>query len=305
MLVSGLTFIRNGVRLGYPFVEAIKSALPLCDEFIVVVGESDDGTRAAVEAIDDQRIKIIDSVWPDNIQPAYAVLAQQTNLGLMHCRGDWVVYVQGNEVFHERDLPHLKTLMQTSLSDDSIEGLVVERRTFYGDYKHCFRVYPDLFKYVTRIFKNGIGVYSVGDAMTFARFKNYGRSGRDLKCIDSGVEQFRYGCVLTAEAARAKRKEAAHFAQLSNDFELENYYQDKPRQFFSRYDGSHPAVMASKIASHEHWLDAEGQQWRRKLTFSERKRLAESAIYRLIGIPRWRIKRATIVGPLIKKDRRD
>ena len=32
MRVSGFTFIRNGTMLGYPFVESIRSALPLCDE---------------------------------------------------------------------------------------------------------------------------------------------------------------------------------------------------------------------------------------------------------------------------------
>jgi hypothetical protein len=35
-LVSGLTIIRNGVRLNYPFIEAIRSVLPICDEYVVV-----------------------------------------------------------------------------------------------------------------------------------------------------------------------------------------------------------------------------------------------------------------------------
>ena len=42
VLVSGLTIVRNGQRLDYPFVEVIRSALSICDEFIVVVGEGDD-----------------------------------------------------------------------------------------------------------------------------------------------------------------------------------------------------------------------------------------------------------------------
>jgi glycosyltransferase involved in cell wall biosynthesis len=305
MQVSGLTFIRNGCRLGYPFVEAIKSALPLCDEFIVVVGESDDGTREAVAAIGDPRIKIVDSVWPSNIEPGYAVLAQQTNLGLLQCQGDWVVYVQGNEVFHEDDLPTLKALMEQSQDRAEVEGILVERRTFYGDYEHFFRVYPDRFKYVVRLFKTGIGVASVGDAMTFARFKDYGRVGRDLKCIDSGVEQYRYGCVLTAEAARAKREEAAHFADLSNEFELDNYYQDKPRQYFAEFKGQHPAVMAERIRAHQFHLKAHSERWRTKLKFKEYKRLLESAIYRLCGMPRWRIKRSKVLGQLVKKDRQE
>ena len=50
MKVSGFTFIRNAVKNDYPVVEAITSILPLCDEFIVMAGNSDDGTRQLIEA---------------------------------------------------------------------------------------------------------------------------------------------------------------------------------------------------------------------------------------------------------------
>ena len=44
MKVSGFTFVRNAIKYDYPIVEAIQSILPLCDEVIVAVGNSDDGT---------------------------------------------------------------------------------------------------------------------------------------------------------------------------------------------------------------------------------------------------------------------
>jgi hypothetical protein len=62
MRVSCFTFIRNGTKLKYPFVESIRSALPLCDEFIVAVGDCQDDTRERVLAIADPRIRIIDTV---------------------------------------------------------------------------------------------------------------------------------------------------------------------------------------------------------------------------------------------------
>ena len=34
MKISGFTFLRNGQRLGYPFVASIRSILPLVDEFV-------------------------------------------------------------------------------------------------------------------------------------------------------------------------------------------------------------------------------------------------------------------------------
>ena len=45
MKISGFTFIRNGTILGYPFIESINSILPICDEFIIAVGPSEDSTK--------------------------------------------------------------------------------------------------------------------------------------------------------------------------------------------------------------------------------------------------------------------
>ena len=52
MKVCGFTFVRNGVKFDYPFEEAIRSILPICDEVIVAVGNSEDDTLARVKAID-------------------------------------------------------------------------------------------------------------------------------------------------------------------------------------------------------------------------------------------------------------
>ena len=52
MTVSGFTCCRNAVKYDYPLVESIKSALPLCDEFIVNVGRCEDGTLELVQSIE-------------------------------------------------------------------------------------------------------------------------------------------------------------------------------------------------------------------------------------------------------------
>ena len=35
MKVSGFTIVRNGIKFDYPFIESIKSVLPLCAEMVV------------------------------------------------------------------------------------------------------------------------------------------------------------------------------------------------------------------------------------------------------------------------------
>ena len=44
MKISAFTFIKNGQILGYPFLQSIQSVLPIVDEFIINVGESEDDT---------------------------------------------------------------------------------------------------------------------------------------------------------------------------------------------------------------------------------------------------------------------
>lgn len=304
MLISGLSFIRNGVSLGYPFVEAIRSILPLVDEMVVVVGRSEDGTREAVEAIGDAKIRIIDSEWHPRITPKACVLAQQTNLGLMHCRGDWVVYVQGNELFHERDLPRMRGLMTEHLENPAVEGLLIERLVFYGDYRHFVRAYPDRFKYVVRAFKPWAGVYSITTAMNFAIFDKFGERGRPLRSIDSGVDMFRYGKILSSEAMRYKLRHAPHKLKGEDaQFEQDQYYRWLPRQHIRAYTGVHPAVMADRIRDHGFALDLNDPRWRTRQTRKEGVRSLESALYRRFGLPRWRPGRYELVGNFVAKDR--
>lgn len=51
MKVAGFTIIRNAVKCDYPVVEAITSVIPLCDEFVVAVGKSEDQTLELVPSI--------------------------------------------------------------------------------------------------------------------------------------------------------------------------------------------------------------------------------------------------------------
>ncbi len=79
MKVSGFSFIRNGQKFGYPFVESIKSILPICDDFYIAVGNSDDDTLEIVKSINSDKIRIIETVWDDSLRAGGQVLAVETN----------------------------------------------------------------------------------------------------------------------------------------------------------------------------------------------------------------------------------
>ena len=79
MKVAGFTFIRNAVKNDYPIVEAITSILPICDEFVVALGNSEDETAQLIQAINSPKIKLINTVWDDTLRDGGAVFAVETD----------------------------------------------------------------------------------------------------------------------------------------------------------------------------------------------------------------------------------
>ena len=111
MKVSAFTFIKNGLILGYPFLESIKSILPIVDEFVINVGESEDDTLQIINSIKNNKIRIIRSQWNDCMQDRGYVYGQQKMIAQFNCTGDWAFYIEGDEVYHENDLDKIKLAM--------------------------------------------------------------------------------------------------------------------------------------------------------------------------------------------------
>ncbi len=303
MFVSGMTIAKNLVRLDYPFIEAIRSALPLCDEFVAVIGDSDDGTFEAVQQLNDPKIRIVRTTWSEKVTPRKCILAQQTNIGLHLCRGDWVIYLQGNEVLHESSLPALRETMEAHKDNPEVEALLLERLTFWGDYDHVVHAYPERFKYSARILKPYVGMYSVRDAMSFAVFDGYSLNGRYPRAVDTGQDLFRYGFVQSPALLSEKYKLAVHIDGGDPNVGEENYYNYMPRQFVRRFEGTHPALMHDRVKACRFAIVDDDPRWRTKLTLKERQRLMETAFYRQFGLPHWRNTRYKLTGGYRPKPR--
>jgi len=50
-MISGFMTLKNVVKTGYPFVEAIAASLPVCDEFLISEGYSTDSTYEICEKL--------------------------------------------------------------------------------------------------------------------------------------------------------------------------------------------------------------------------------------------------------------
>jgi hypothetical protein len=48
--------LRNGQKLGYPFVESIRSIVPIVDEFVVALGPCEDGPERMLRSIGNSKM---------------------------------------------------------------------------------------------------------------------------------------------------------------------------------------------------------------------------------------------------------
>ena len=138
MKVTGFTFIRNAVIYDYPVVEAIRSILPICDEFVVAVGNSDDATLQLISRIDPSKIRIIKTVWDDSLREGGRVLALETDKAYqaIPAASDWAFYIQGDEVVHEKYLETIKNSMLQWKDHPEVDGLLFDYLHFFGSYDY-------------------------------------------------------------------------------------------------------------------------------------------------------------------------
>lgn len=241
MRISGLIIIRNGIKLGYPFIQSIKSILPVCNEVIIGVGDSEDGTKEAIEKIGDKKIKIVDTKWDDSHRTGGNILSYQTNLVMPHCKGDWIFYIQADEVIHEKDYGKIKDAAERYMYIDPVDGLAFNYLHFYGSY-YTVQKARNWYAEEVRLIKNKRDIVSHGDAQGFRRHR------RKIKAINIGAEMFHYGWARPPEVMVKKIKD---FHKLWHDDEwikkncsdsnLRSYYKDLGNLVDFKH--THPAVM--------------------------------------------------------------
>jgi len=185
MKVTGFSFIRNAIKYDYPIVEAIKSILPICDDFVVAVGKSEDNTLELIKNIDPSKIRIIETVWDDSLREGGKVLAVETNKAFQAIRddSDWTFYIQGDEVMHEKYLPVVKSAMEKYLHNKRVDGLLFNYTHFYGSYDYV-GASPRWYSNEIRVIRNNKSIYSFRDAQGFR--KGYNEKLK-VKAIDAYI----------------------------------------------------------------------------------------------------------------------
>lgn len=247
MKITGFTIVRNAVMYDYPVVESIRSILPVVDEFLVSVGQSDDGTLELIRSIESPKIRIMESHWDDKIRSGGHILAVETDKAFQAISPDtdWAFYLQADEVVHEKYHAHIRQAAEQYLNDKKVDGLLFKYLHFYGNYDYVgdSRRWYD---HEIRIIRNDPAIRSYRDAQGFRK------NGEKLwvKRIDAFI--YHYGWVKHPEKQQLKRENFGIF--WSDD--QEKAFQKEVREIFDysgdfdsleKFTGTHPIVMKERI----------------------------------------------------------
>jgi hypothetical protein len=247
MKISGFTIIRNAIKYVYPVVEAINSILPLCDEFVVAVGNSSDDTLDLVRQMKSPKIKIIETVWDDSLREGGRTFALETDKALQAIApdSDWAFYIQADEAVHEKYYPEILAAMEKYKGDSEVDGLLFHYKHFYGSYDFVGESWS-WYRREIRIVKNNKNIFSYKDAQGFRKKPN---EKLHVKLIDAFI--YHYGWV---KDPRAMQQKQLNWNKFYFDDEWINKHVIKADEFdysdvdsLARFDEAHPQILLDRI----------------------------------------------------------
>ena len=253
MKVSGFTFVKNAIKYGYPVVESILSILPVVDEMIVSLGDSEDDTNNLIASIGSPKIKMVHSVWDDGLREGGKVLAVETDKAIAAAASDsdWLFYIQADEVVHEQYHKNIVDAMQKYKDDKRVEGLLFNYHHFYGSYKYIGDGRSWYSKEI-RIVRNDRRIKSYRDAQGF-RWNDDRKL--NVKLIDAYI--YHYGWVRNP-LTMAKKNEGFGKLWAGEEGKKNNNKKETTAFDYSQIDSvtlfkeTHPAVMKDLVAK-EDW----------------------------------------------------
>ena len=247
MKVTGFSFVRNAIKFDYPIIEAISSILPICDDFIIAVGNSNDNTLELIKSINSDKIKVIETVWDDSLLKEGKVLAVETDKAFqaVPSDSDWAFYIQGDEVVHEKYLGIIYSEMLRWKNDENVDGLLFNYKHFFGSYDYV-GMSTRWYRNEIRVIKNNKKIYSYRDAQGFRKNDN---EKLNVKPIDAYI--YHYGWVKHPKTMQTK---CDNYQHLYFGNTAEEQVIPKKEEFdyseidaLSPFNEEHPKVMGNRI----------------------------------------------------------
>lgn len=260
MKISAFTIVKNAIHLQYPVVESIQSILPIVDEYVVLVGESQDGTLEMIKGIGSDKVRILENEWRDDFKRGGQIFSHLSNIAMSECKGHWAFSLQADEVIHEKDLPRLRRLIEECDKKPSVMAISLQFIHFYGDYQ---TYNPYLHRKACRVVRNNGEVVSIWDAVAFGLRGTPGRilEGPKKHFVESPIRVYHYTRVkdpsrlvekVNLLRVHYKGSKAQLLAPDSFPYDL---------TMVKRFKKSHPKVMEKRIAEFQSPLPPYRSRW--------------------------------------------
>jgi hypothetical protein len=285
--VSGFTIVRNAIKLDFPVVASIRSILPICDELVVNVGRSEDETMDLIRSIADPRIRIIETEW--DMSRRNTILGLETHRAMRACRFPWGVYIQADEVLHERGAVELGQAIQRFDHDPRVEGLLVRYIHFYGGF--------DTIATHRRWYRREVRAVRLAPELDIRPYQGaqgfrVGPHHRKIRARLTNAEMFHYGWARPSHALREKRDLGRTMYPWRDADESRPLLAWMPG--IRTFTGQHPEVARQWIEARRY--DPERVIEPRRFRWRFLRYYISSAIERLTGIRIFEFRNYKLVG---------
>lgn len=281
MKLSGFTFLRNAEELCFPYIQSIQSILPICDEFVIALGQSQDNSPETLHQLakENPKIKIIETVWNEHMHVKGYTYAQQKMIAQFACTGDWLFYLEGDEIVHEKDLAAIKEALHRYKDDKEVEALAFYYYHFYGNI-NTYLSSPTWYRYAPRIIKASVRSYApdglywlVLDPKKSNRIARYPKA----KLLDKYI--YHYGWVRPEAAMSKKISQVNKHWGKSEGFDSK--YSDIDHRILTEFNGTHPKIIDGFFAKEEGLFKVNPKH---TLTKKEKRQRFKMKLEKLFGL---------------------
>lgn len=243
MNIFGFSLLRNGIKYDYPYRESLQSLCDLCSSVYLALGKSEDGTESSLSNF--KNIKIIPTIWDENMRKSGLILSEQTNIALEKLREEqnkngWGIYLQADEVLNPENFTQIKNDIQKA-SDEGYDAVSFRYLHFWQNY-HSIAISKRWYPQEIRAIRLNSNAASYGDAQSFSNC---------AKIFYSDVPVFHYGHVREANAYALKKKDFNRWWHKDDELEkvVERGKKREKGEKIIPYLGPHPLYMKNKIGA--------------------------------------------------------
>lgn len=242
--IYGFSFLKDGVRFDYPFVEAFTSLSKVSEKIYVALGQNDDGTKQLLGQL--PFVDIIDTTWDMSLLGKSGIIfSEQTNIALSKLRevhgkeeSAWGIYLQSDEVLHEDSLEQLRADIKKA--DASGHDAIRFRYHHFWQNHYQVAINKRWYPSEVRAVKLNSKVINHGDAQGFSGF---------TKVFESDVYIHHYGHVRDEQKRQEKQKFLIKSIRASDKFQ--KYFNREKKAFANTVTLpiliNHPIVMKDRI----------------------------------------------------------